>query len=58
LVDAIGIRARGHIRYGLEDHGGAAMPRASPLHNPPWAAEWIVEQARDHRIDGALVLRP
>ena len=22
------------------------------------AAEWIVQQARDHRIDGALVLRP
>ena len=28
------------------------------LHHPPWAAEWIVEQARQHRIDGALVLRP
>ena len=28
------------------------------LHNPPWAAEWIVHQAREHRIDGALVLRP
>ena len=28
------------------------------LHNPPWASEWIVQQARLHRIDGALVLRP
>jgi benzoyl-CoA reductase/2-hydroxyglutaryl-CoA dehydratase subunit BcrC/BadD/HgdB len=28
------------------------------LHNPPWAAEWIVQQAREHRVDGALVLRP
>jgi benzoyl-CoA reductase/2-hydroxyglutaryl-CoA dehydratase subunit BcrC/BadD/HgdB len=28
------------------------------LHNPPWAAEWIVHQAREHRIGGALVLRP
>jgi benzoyl-CoA reductase/2-hydroxyglutaryl-CoA dehydratase subunit BcrC/BadD/HgdB len=28
------------------------------LHNPPWAAEWIVQQARNHRINGALVLRP
>jgi benzoyl-CoA reductase/2-hydroxyglutaryl-CoA dehydratase subunit BcrC/BadD/HgdB len=28
------------------------------LHNPPWAAEWLVHQAREQRIDGALVLRP
>jgi benzoyl-CoA reductase/2-hydroxyglutaryl-CoA dehydratase subunit BcrC/BadD/HgdB len=28
------------------------------LHNPPWAAEWIVQQAREHRVSGALVLRP
>ena len=28
------------------------------LHNPPWANEWIVEQARTHRIDAAFVLTP
>ena len=28
------------------------------LHNPPWANEWIVEQAKAHRIDAALVLEP
>ena len=28
------------------------------LHNPPWANEWIVEQARSHRIDAAFVLTP
>jgi hypothetical protein len=28
------------------------------LHNPPWANEWIVDQARRHRIDAALVLTP
>jgi benzoyl-CoA reductase subunit B len=28
------------------------------LHNPPWANEWIVYQARKHRIDAALVLTP
>ena len=28
------------------------------LHNPPWANEWIVHQALQHRIDAALVLNP
>jgi benzoyl-CoA reductase/2-hydroxyglutaryl-CoA dehydratase subunit BcrC/BadD/HgdB len=28
------------------------------LHNPPWVNEWIVEQAKRHRIDGALLLVP
>jgi len=28
------------------------------LHNPPWANEWIVGQARRHRIDGAVILVP
>ena len=28
------------------------------LHNPPWANEWIVDQARAHRIDAAFVLTP
>jgi hypothetical protein len=52
----------GYIRYGLDDPMAALASRTvgfnEYLHNPPWAAEWIVEQARTHRIDGALVLRP
>ena len=52
----------GYIRYGLDDPMAALASRTASfneyLHNPPWAAEWIVHQAREHRIDGALVLRP
>ena len=52
----------GYIRYGLDDPMAALASRTASfneyLHNPPWAAEWIVHQARAHRIDGALVLRP
>ena len=52
----------GYIRYGLDDPMAALASRTASfneyLHSPPWAAEWIVEQAREHRIDGALVLRP
>jgi benzoyl-CoA reductase/2-hydroxyglutaryl-CoA dehydratase subunit BcrC/BadD/HgdB len=52
----------GYIRYGLDDPIAALASRTASfneyLHNPPWAAEWIVHQAREHRIDGALVLRP
>ena len=52
----------GYIRYGLDDPMAALASRTASfneyLHHPPWAAEWIVQQARDHRIDAALVLRP
>jgi benzoyl-CoA reductase subunit B len=52
----------GYIRYGLDDPLRALASRIvsmnEQLHNPPWANEWIVEQARRHRIDGALVLMP
>jgi benzoyl-CoA reductase/2-hydroxyglutaryl-CoA dehydratase subunit BcrC/BadD/HgdB len=52
----------GYIRYGLDDPMAALASRTASfneyLHNPPWAAEWIVHQAREHRVDGALVLRP
>jgi benzoyl-CoA reductase/2-hydroxyglutaryl-CoA dehydratase subunit BcrC/BadD/HgdB len=51
-----------YIRYGLDDPMAALASRTASfneyLHNPPWAAEWIVHQAAEHRIDGALVLRP
>jgi benzoyl-CoA reductase/2-hydroxyglutaryl-CoA dehydratase subunit BcrC/BadD/HgdB len=52
----------GYIRYGLDDPMAALASRTASfneyLHNPPWASEWIVDQARSHRIDAALVLRP
>jgi benzoyl-CoA reductase subunit B len=52
----------GYVRYGLDDPIAALASRTASfneyLHHPPWAAEWIVHQAREHRIDGALVLRP
>ncbi|HXE65123.1 MAG TPA: 2-hydroxyacyl-CoA dehydratase family protein [Bryobacteraceae bacterium] len=52
----------GYIRYGLDDPLKALASRNvsmnEQLHNPPWANEWIVEQAKRHRIDAALVLTP
>jgi benzoyl-CoA reductase subunit B len=52
----------GYIRYGLDDPLLALASRNvsmnEQLHNPPWANEWIVHQARLHRIDAALVLTP
>ena len=52
----------GYIRYGLDDPLAALASRIvslnEQLHNPPWANEWIVDQARRHRIDAALVLTP
>jgi benzoyl-CoA reductase/2-hydroxyglutaryl-CoA dehydratase subunit BcrC/BadD/HgdB len=52
----------GYIRYGLDDPMAALASRTASfneyLHNPPWASQWIVQQAREHRINGALVLRP
>jgi benzoyl-CoA reductase/2-hydroxyglutaryl-CoA dehydratase subunit BcrC/BadD/HgdB len=52
----------GYIRYGLEDPLRALASRTvsmnEQLHNPPWANEWILHQARKHRIDAALVLTP
>jgi benzoyl-CoA reductase/2-hydroxyglutaryl-CoA dehydratase subunit BcrC/BadD/HgdB len=52
----------GYIRYGLDDPMEALASRTASfneyLHNPPWAVEWIVQQAKYHRVDGALVLHP
>jgi benzoyl-CoA reductase subunit B len=52
----------GYIRYGLDDPLAALASRTvslnEQLHNPPWASEWIVDQARRHRVDAALVLTP
>jgi benzoyl-CoA reductase subunit B len=52
----------GYIRYGLDDPLLALASRTvsmnEQLHNPPWANEWIVDQAAKHRIDAAFVLTP
>jgi benzoyl-CoA reductase/2-hydroxyglutaryl-CoA dehydratase subunit BcrC/BadD/HgdB len=52
----------GYIRYGLDDPLRALASRTvnmnEQLHNPPWANEWVVDQAKKHRIDAALVLTP
>lgn len=56
----------GYIRYGLADGIDAPLRALASrtvsfneqLHNPPWANEWILDQARRHRIDAALVLEP
>ncbi len=52
----------GYLRYGLDDPLRALASRVvsfnEQLHNPPWANEWIVHQAQEHRIDGALLLIP
>jgi benzoyl-CoA reductase subunit B len=52
----------GYVRYGLDDPLRALASRTvsmnEQLHNPPWANEWIVHQAKEHRIDAALVLTP
>jgi len=52
----------GYIRYDFDDPMDALASRTASfneyLHNPPWAGEWIVDQARQHRIDAALVLHP
>jgi benzoyl-CoA reductase subunit B len=52
----------GYIRYGLDDPLRALASRTvsmnEQLHNPPWANEWILDQAIKHRIDAALVLTP
>lgn len=52
----------GYIRYGLDDPLRALASRVvsmnEQLHNPPWANEWIADQAIKHRIDGAVVLIP
>jgi benzoyl-CoA reductase subunit B len=52
----------GYIRYGLDAPMRALASRIvsmnEQLHNPPWANEWMVEQAKRHRIDAALLLVP
>lgn len=52
----------GYIRRARGDHMRALAARIvsmnEQLHQPPWANEWLVSQARDYRIDLAVVLVP
>ena len=52
----------GYIRYGLDAPMRALASRIvsmnEQLHNPPWANEWMVDQAKRHRIDAAVLLIP
>jgi benzoyl-CoA reductase subunit B len=52
----------GYVRYGLDNPllalAGRTVSMNEQFYNPPWANEWIVYQARQHRIDAALVLTP
>lgn len=54
--------ADGYLRYGLEDPVRALASRYVScrewLHDPPWAGEWYAHEAREARIDGAVVLVP
>lgn len=51
-----------YIRYGLDDPLRALASRVvtmnEVLHNAPYAPAWIVREAQDNRIDGAVVLMP
>lgn len=54
--------ADGYIRRAKGDHLRALAARVvsmnEQLHQPPWANEWMVKQARDYRIDLAVILVP
>ena len=54
--------ADGYIRRSKGDYIRALAARVvtmnEQLHQPPWANEWLVKQARDYRIDLAVVLVP
>lgn len=51
-----------YIRYRLDDPLRALASRVvtmnEVLHNAPYAPAWIVREAQDNRIDGAVVLMP
>jgi hypothetical protein len=54
--------ADGYIRHAKGNYLRALAARVvsmnEQLHQPPWAGEWHVQQARDWRIDLAVVLVP
>lgn len=54
--------ADGYVRRSRGDPLRALAARVvtmnEQLHQPPWANEWLVKQARDYRIDLAVILVP
>lgn len=54
--------ADGYVRRAKGDYLRALAARVvtmnEQLHQPPWANAWLVKQARDYRIDLAVVLVP
>lgn len=52
----------GYIRYNLDDPLRALASRVvsmnEQLHMPTWTSEWIVNEAKNNHIDGALMLMP
>ncbi|MGR3320360.1 MAG: 2-hydroxyacyl-CoA dehydratase family protein [Pseudooceanicola sp.] len=54
--------ADGYVRHSKGDDLRALAARCvsmnEQLHQPPWANEWLVKQARDYRIDLAVMLVP
>ena len=54
--------ADGYIRHAKGDYLRALAARVvsmnEQLHQPPWAGDWLVKQARDYRIDLAVMLVP
>ena len=54
--------ADGYIRHSKGDYLRALAARMvtmnEQLHQPPWANKWLVKQARDYRIDLAVILVP
>ena len=49
---------RAIVIYPMNALASRTVSMNEQLHNPPWANEWIVDQAKRHRIDAALVLTP
>lgn len=54
------IAADGYIRRGLQDPLRALASRylnlGEQMHSAPWAGEWMVHEARTHRVDAAIML--
>lgn len=52
----------GYIRHANGDYLRALAARVvsmnEQLHQPPWANQWLVKQAKDYRIDLAVMLVP
>ncbi|MBN1848081.1 MAG: 2-hydroxyacyl-CoA dehydratase [Deltaproteobacteria bacterium] len=58
----LALAADGYIRYPTSDPLRALASRFvsmnEQLHMPPWMNEWLVKEAKLHKINGALILTP